>query len=104
LDIWNTSYGQKKGQESNWQFDSQRLKVNNWPDFLACRQRVICCWKALDKVYNFCSNRIVIKGMHRKLCAPKVAKVPVVGISRLPFGSPETKSHLDVAPVESYKV
>jgi len=22
LDIWNTSYGQKKGQESNWQFDS----------------------------------------------------------------------------------
>jgi hypothetical protein len=21
LDIWNTSYGQKNGQESNWQFD-----------------------------------------------------------------------------------
>jgi hypothetical protein len=27
-----------------------------------------------------------------------------VGISRLPFGSPRTKNHLDVAPVESYKV
>jgi hypothetical protein len=25
-------------------------------------------------------------------------------ISRLPFGSPETKSHLDVAPVERCKV
>jgi hypothetical protein len=24
LDIWNTSYGQKKGLESNWQFDSRQ--------------------------------------------------------------------------------
>jgi hypothetical protein len=38
LDIWNTSYGQKKGQESNWQFDSRPLKVKNRPDSLACRQ------------------------------------------------------------------
>jgi hypothetical protein len=37
LDIWNTSYGQKKGRESNWHFDSQPLKVRNRPDFLACR-------------------------------------------------------------------
>jgi hypothetical protein len=27
LDISNTSYGQKKSQESNWQFDPQPLKV-----------------------------------------------------------------------------
>jgi hypothetical protein len=39
LDIWNTSYGQKKGQKSNWQFDSRPLKVRNWPDFLVCRWR-----------------------------------------------------------------
>jgi hypothetical protein len=32
LDIWNTSYGQKKGQESNWQFDSWTIKVENRPD------------------------------------------------------------------------
>ncbi len=38
LDIWNTSYGQKKGRESNWQFDSRPLKVKNRPDFLAFRQ------------------------------------------------------------------
>ncbi len=37
LDIWNTSYGQKKGWESNWQFDSQPLKVKNRPDFLVCK-------------------------------------------------------------------
>ncbi len=27
-----------------------------------------------------------------------------MGISRLPFGSPETKSNLDVAPVERHRV
>jgi hypothetical protein len=37
LDIWNTSYDQKKGQESNCQFDSRPLKVGNQFDFLACR-------------------------------------------------------------------
>jgi hypothetical protein len=36
LDIWNTSYGQKKGQESNWKFDFRPLKVRNQPDFLYC--------------------------------------------------------------------
>jgi hypothetical protein len=39
-----------------------------------------------------------------KLCAFKVAGVPTFGISGLPLGSPETKSHLDVAPVESYRI
>jgi hypothetical protein len=28
---WSPSYGQKKGQESNWQFDSRPLKVGNQP-------------------------------------------------------------------------
>jgi hypothetical protein len=27
LDIYNTSYGKKKGPESNWQFDSRPLKL-----------------------------------------------------------------------------
>jgi hypothetical protein len=37
LDIWNTIYGQKKGRESNWQFDSRPLKVGNRPNFVACK-------------------------------------------------------------------
>jgi len=36
LDTSNTSYGQKKGWESNCQFDSRPLKVNNRPNFLMC--------------------------------------------------------------------
>jgi hypothetical protein len=37
LIIWNTSYGKKKGWKSNWQFDSWPQKVENRPDFRACR-------------------------------------------------------------------
>jgi hypothetical protein len=44
LDIWNTSYGQKKGWELNWQFDFRPLKVNNWLDFLACRWHATHLW------------------------------------------------------------
>jgi hypothetical protein len=35
LDISNISYGQKKGWESNYQFDSQPLKDGNRPYLLA---------------------------------------------------------------------
>jgi hypothetical protein len=53
LDIYNTSYGQKKGQESNWQFDSRPLKVRNRPNLLAFRRRATYRWKDLDEGYNF---------------------------------------------------
>jgi hypothetical protein len=43
-------------------------------------------------------------GLHKKLCARKVARILAVVISRLPLGSPMTKSHLDVAPVERRRV
>jgi hypothetical protein len=102
LDIWNTSYGQKKGRESNWQFDSRPLKVGNQPDSLACRQCATYCWKALDEGYNFAWDRITIGGLHKKLCALKVAGVLIDAISGLPLRSPRTKSHLDVAPVERH--
>jgi hypothetical protein len=104
LDIWITSYDQKKGRESNCQFDSRPLKVENQPNFFACKQHATYRWKYLNEGYNFASDLISIRGLHAKLCAPKIVGVPVVGISRLPFGSPRTKNHLDVAPVESYKV
>jgi hypothetical protein len=65
-----------------------------------CRRRVTHHWKALDKSYNFALDLIAIGGLHVKLCNPKVVGVPVVGISGFPFGSPETKGHLDVAPME----
>jgi hypothetical protein len=60
------------------------------------------CWKALDKGYNFASNLIAIEYFYANLWALKVARVPAMGISGL--RNPETKSHLDVAPVKSYIV
>jgi hypothetical protein len=102
LDIWNTSYGQKKGRESNWQFDSQPLNVGNRPDFLACRWRVTCNWKALNEGYNFDLDLISIGGLHTKLWGPKVARIPTLAISHL--GVSGQKNHLDVGLVERHKV
>jgi hypothetical protein len=104
LDIWNTSYDQKKGQESNWSFDSRPLKVRKRPDFLACRWRATYYWKAFNKGYNFALNLISIEGLHTKLWGPKVTRVSTLGISRFPFGSPGTKCHLDVGLVKKDRV
>jgi len=91
LDIWNTSYGQKKGRESNWQFHSWPLKVGNRPNFLVCRWCATYRWKALDESYNFASHVISIWGLHTKLWGSKVAGDPTLAILGLPFGSPGTK-------------
>jgi hypothetical protein len=54
--------------------------------------------------YKFPLELISIGGMKTKLWDPKVARVPTLGISGLPFRSPETKCHLDVGLVERHKV
>jgi hypothetical protein len=104
LDIWNTSYGQKKGRESNWQFDSRPLKVENHPNFLTCKWHETYCWKAFNKGYNFTSNFISIEGLHTKLWARKVAEIPFVRILGLPLGNPGTKCHLDVGLMERHRI
>jgi len=92
LDIWNTSYGQKKGREWNWQFDSRPLKLKNWFDFLVCKWRVGGAWhtikKALDEGYNFIWDLISIGGLHTKLWGPKVARISTLVILGLPLGNP----------------
>jgi hypothetical protein len=88
LDTWNTSYGQKKGRESNCQFDSQLEKVRNRPNLLGCRGRATYCWKALNENYNYASNYILIWGLLVMLWGSKVAGVPIGTISGLPLKSP----------------
>jgi len=99
LDIWNISYGQKKGHESNCKFDSRPLKVRNGPDSLACWWYETYCWKALDEGYNFTLDLISIGGLHTKLWNLKVARVPTLAILGFPLGSPRTKCHLDMGLV-----
>jgi len=83
LNVWNISYGQKKGQESNYQFDSRPQKVGNRPDLLGCRGCATYRWKALDESYNFAVDCIAIQGLLAKLWGSKVAGVPFGAISRL---------------------
>jgi hypothetical protein len=65
---------------------------------------VTCCWKVLDKGYNFTLDFVSIKGLHAKLWAPKIIGVPTLRISGLPLGSPRTKCHLGVGPMARHKV
>jgi hypothetical protein len=67
LSICSTSYGKKKGRESNWQFDSQPLKVRNRPDPGACRWCATHRWKALNESYKFALDFISIGGLSNKL-------------------------------------
>ncbi len=91
LNICSPSYGQKKGRESNWQFDSRPLKVRNrpLPDILfesATRR-----WKDLDEGYNFGSDRVAIWLYSRELWAPKVPGLHP-GQFRDNFGTPTWES------------
>jgi hypothetical protein len=76
----------------------------NQPDFLACSWHVIYHWKVFDKGCNFALDLITTGGLHTKLWGPKVVGIPIWGISRLPFGSPRTKCHLNMAPMERCRV
>jgi hypothetical protein len=98
-DIYNTSYGKKKGEESNWQFDSQPPKVENWPDPDACRWSATCCWKAFNKNYKFALDLIPIGGLSKKLWPHKVARVQTKTVSGFLLGSLGIKSHSDVGVV-----
>jgi hypothetical protein len=104
LDICNTSYGKKKGQESNWQFDSQQLKVKNRPDPSVCRWSATHCWKDINEGYNFSSDLIPIEGLSKELWSCKVPGVQTGLISGLLLGNPGTKSHSDVGAAEKHKV
>ncbi len=100
LDICSPSYGQKKGRESNWQFDFRPQKVGNWPLPDVCRWSVMRRWKALKESYNFGLDLTPIRGRSQELWVSKVPGVQPGTVSGLQLGSPGKKSHLDVAPTE----
>jgi hypothetical protein len=104
LDICNPSYGQKKGRESNWQFDSRPLKVGNRPIPDMRSGSATRRWKALFKGYKFSSDLIPIGGRGEELRSPKVPGVQTGTVSGLHFGSPGKKSHSDATPVGERRV
>ncbi len=103
LDICSTCYGKKKGQESNWQFDSRPLKVGNRPNPGACRCSMTHHWKALKESYKFASNLIPIGGLSKKLWPHKVPRIQTGTILGLLFGSPETKNHSNLNATKRHR-
>jgi hypothetical protein len=67
LDICRPSYGQKKGRESNWQFDSRPLKVGNRPLSDLRMESATRRWKDLEEGYNFGSDLVAIRLCSREL-------------------------------------
>jgi hypothetical protein len=103
LDICSTSYNWKKGRESNWQFDSQPLKVENRPDPSVCMWSATHHWKALKESYKFASDLVPIRGLNKKLWTPKVPKVQTGIISGLHFGSLGKKCHSNTSATEKQR-
>jgi hypothetical protein len=91
LDICNPSYGQKKDQESNWQFDTRPLKVGNRPLSDLRIESATRRWKDLDQGYKFGSDLVAIRLRSRELWAPKVPGLHL-GQFRDNFGTPTWES------------
>jgi hypothetical protein len=102
-DICSTSYVQKKGQESNWQFDSRPLKVRNRPDPVRAgkvQHTVESFQGELQVCFRPHPNRRSEQGITscQSLGSPNRDSFEIV--SRLLLGSPEKKCHWDVGAVE----
>jgi len=82
LDIFSPSFGQKKGRESNWQFDSRPQKVDNRPLSDLRIESAIRCWKDLDEVYNFDSDLVAIRPGNQELWPSKSPGTPPGTVSR----------------------
>jgi hypothetical protein len=72
LNICSPSYGQRKGRESNWQFDSRPLKVGNRPLLDLRIESAIRLWNDLGEGYKFGSDLVAIRLRSWELWAPKV--------------------------------
>ncbi len=60
-----------------WHDPFGHLKHKLWPKE-GSKVKLVCdiLLKALNEGYNFASHLVSNGGLHRKLCAPKVVKIP----------------------------
>jgi hypothetical protein len=94
-DICSPSYGQKKGRESNWQFDSRPLKVGNRPVANVRSGSATRRWKDLDVGYKIGSDVVAIQGWGEELWPSKVPGLQPGHIRDI-FGTPFRESRENV--------
>jgi len=107
LDICRPSYGQKKGRESNWQFDSRPLKVGNQPlpDVrIKSAIRVEKISTRATTLVQTSSRSDLAVGSYELPKSRDSTRDSFGTISGLQLGSPGKKSHLDVTSAERHKV
>jgi hypothetical protein len=103
LDICNPSYGQKKGRDSNWQFDSQPLKVRI--DLFSTSELRVqyvvgkISTRATSLVLTSSQSNFAI-GSYELPKSRDSNRDSFGTISGLQLGSPRKKSHLDVVSAE----
>ncbi len=91
LDICSPSYEQKKGQESNYQFDFRSQKVGNRPLPDVASRSATWRWKALDESYNFSWNLVPIRIRGEELWVSKASGLQPRTVSGLQLGSLKKK-------------
>jgi hypothetical protein len=100
-DICSPSYGQKKGRESNWQFDFRPLKsresTSSWRRLEECDTALESSWQELQLWFRICPDLSLGWGV----MAVQSSRSPARIISGLHFGSPNKMCHLDVASATS---
>jgi len=107
LDICRPSYGQKKGRESNWQFDSRPLKVGNRPLSEVRIGSAIRVGKISTRATSLVQTSSRSDLAVRSYELPKSwdsTRDDFGTISVLHFRSPENLCHLDIAPTGRHRV
>jgi hypothetical protein len=107
LDICSPSYGQKKGRESNWQFDSRPLKVGNWPPNRECNTSLERSRRRLQVWFRPRHDQTSQSGSYELPKSRDSTRDSFGTISGLQPGSPRSpgkKWHSGVGAAESYRV
>jgi len=79
------------------------IKSWEWPWFSYVQMVCHIPLERSQQGLQFCFKFTSIRGLHTKLWDSKVARVPILGISGLPFGSLGTQWHLGASPMASHR-
>jgi hypothetical protein len=105
LNLIYMSYDQKKGQESNFQFDSRSQTPWKQGSNEFWLGQAIHHWKDFFKGYKILPSHFFLKKTwfekNMNVQSFRITRIPVLG---LPLGNSDEKWHLHVAPMQRHEV